>query len=58
MLAVFKMCTVRSDLSSIPPSKFKKTTNARGESCYELKPTLRLSILEDVSMSRLLLLAY
>ncbi|KAF8245501.1 actin-like ATPase domain-containing protein [Wilcoxina mikolae CBS 423.85] len=39
---------LESDLSSIPRSKFKKTTNARGESFYEVKYALRVELVDEV----------
>jgi hypothetical protein len=55
MPAIKRACTLRSDLSRIPLSKFKKTTNSRGESFYEVKYALRVTLLDEVIVSRLLL---
>ncbi|KAF8245037.1 actin-like ATPase domain-containing protein [Wilcoxina mikolae CBS 423.85] len=46
--AIYRVCTLFSDLSHIPLSKFKKTTNARGESFYEVKYVLRVTLLDEV----------
>jgi hypothetical protein len=53
--AIKRACTLRSDLSRIPLSKFKKTTNSHGESFYEVKYALRVTLLDEVIVSRLLL---
>jgi hypothetical protein len=58
MLAISQVCTLRSDLSCLPRKNFKRTTNPLGERYYVLECDLRLTILDEVSASRLLLLAY
>lgn len=42
------MCTVTSDLSEIPASRFKKTTRPDGYSYYRIEYELRMSISGEV----------
>jgi hypothetical protein len=56
--ALTRVFTLYSDLSDIPLSKFKKTTNSRGDSYYEVKYTLRVTLLKEVTASLLLLFSY
>ena len=58
MQATYQLCTLCLDPSTVPLSKLKKTTNDRGESFYEVKYVLRLTVVDEVTVSRLLLLVY
>ncbi|KAF8536961.1 hypothetical protein BDD12DRAFT_848723 [Trichophaea hybrida] len=48
--AIFK-CTVCLDPSTVPLSKLKRATNSRGESFYEVKYALRFTIVDEVTVS-------
>jgi hypothetical protein len=46
--AIYEVVSLRSDLSSIPLSKFQKTTNSMGEQYYKINFQLRLTLLGEI----------
>jgi len=52
--AVYRVCPLRSDLTSIPHSKFQRTTNSMGEQFYKISYHLRLTLVGEVLRFELL----
>jgi hypothetical protein len=47
-IALYHVCTLRADLSTIPRSKFIKKTNSAGTQYYEVHYKLRMSLASEV----------
>jgi len=46
--AIYEVVSLRSDLTSIPLSKFERTTNLMGEQFYKINFHLRLTLVGEV----------
>ena len=55
MEAFYQFCTICLDPSTVPLSKLKKVTNIRGESFYEVKYVVRVTLVDEVSLSCVIL---
>ncbi|KAF8538632.1 hypothetical protein BDD12DRAFT_806001 [Trichophaea hybrida] len=52
--AIYQVVSLRADLSSIPRSKFRKTTNSEGEQFYKISYQLKLTLIGEVLKFELL----
>jgi hypothetical protein len=47
-IAIYRVCTLHSDLSSIPLKKFQKWTNSAGQRFYKVNFDLQVSRVSEV----------
>jgi len=48
--AIYRICTVTSDLSAVPLSKFKKHRNLAGKEYYRVEYDLRMKLVNEVRL--------